>query len=209
MGVLKPRHARLAALIAIALFIAVVLLVADYRNGWGTSWRAREQATAHVLLDPTEPGARTQLLQHLLIARPPASFPAPTLKNAPLLALYIFSTSNVAGYMRRELIRRHSPLRRLPEEYRSLVQLRFVVGRPAEKTELLWTLPDDLRAEQDEHNDLFVLEEDVDGGKSIAWMQAVGRGRPVQWVFKANDDVSDALEEGLMIDTRIPLERAR
>lgn len=184
----KPRQVRFAAFIA--LLVVVVLLVTDLRAAWVAAWRARDHVAALLFLDETAPGARAQLLQHLLVARPPAAFPAPKLKAAPLLALYVFSTSSVAGYMRRELVRRHSPLRRLPEAYRPLVQMRFVLGRPAEKTELFWSLPVDIQAEQDEHGDLMLLDEDPDGGKSVAWMQAVGRGEPAQWVFKASDEVS-------------------
>lgn len=164
---------------------------------------------ALIFLEPTEPGARTQLLQHLLVAQSPATFAAPTLQDAPLVALYVFSTTSVAGYMRRELIRRQSPVKRLPEEYQSLAQLRFVVGQPATPTELLWTLPEDLRAEQEEHEDLVFVDEDVDGGKSVAWMQVVGQGEPAQWIFKADDEVSATSEKCLTIDGCESAERAQ
>lgn len=208
MGVPKPRQVRFATLLVL-LLLALLLVVNDCRSGWGWAWRTRDRLAALIFLRPTEPGARSQLLQHLLIAQPPAAFRTPSLKEAPLLALYVFSTSNVAGYMRRQLIRRQSPLKRLPEEYQPLVQLRFVIGQPVTPTKLLWTLPEDLSAEQDEHEDLVFIDEDVDGGKSLAWMRAVGQGEPAQWVFKAGDDVSVSSQTFLTIDRREPAQRTR
>lgn len=192
MTSLKSRQVRYAALVGLLLVIVIVVL-RDIKRGWGATFGSYERLKALISAKSTGRSAPPQLLQHLLVSDPPTSFAPPGLEARPFLALYVFSTCNVAGYMRRELIRRRSPLLRLPERYRSLVQLRFVLGRPTGETNLFWTLPDDIRAEQDEHGDLLLLDEDLDGGRSVAWMQSVGRGDPVQWVFKSNEDVSDKL----------------
>lgn len=119
-----------------------------------------------------------------------------------ILLLHIFSIPNTASRKRRELIRDHHPLFALPEEYRHLVEVKFVLGYPKEecRNEALCPGVAEEEAEiekESRHGDLIRLEglkngENMDEGKTWEWIRHVGRegGREAHWVFKCDDDVS-------------------
>lgn len=125
-----------------------------------------------------------------------------------LLMLHIFSIPTAASRQRRELIRYHHPLFAIPEEYRHLVDVKFVIGYPREECRGRVNearcpgVAEEERAiaEEEKHGDLIRLEglkdgENMDEGKTWEWMRYIGRegGREAQWVFKCDDDVSSKL----------------
>lgn len=127
----------------------------------------------------------------------------PPLYSSPsLLKLHIFSTIRNTSRPKRDIIRRLSPIYTIPEQYRHLVEVKFVMGKP--------TLPNgdlDVKkqaqfdAEQKKHGDLFQLDlkhgENLREGKILDWIRAVGDGedggRDSHWLFKMDDDVSNHL----------------
>ncbi|GFZ46867.1 hypothetical protein JCM24511_04087 [Saitozyma sp. JCM 24511] len=114
--------------------------------------------------------------------------------------LHIFSMPTKEARRRRDLIRRYHPLQAVPEGYRHLVELKFVLGRPpprGNETEDEWAWEDDraLQREEETHGDLLHLEglkggENMNEGKSWEWIRHVGRegARPAWWVLKCDDD---------------------
>lgn len=116
--------------------------------------------------------------------------------------LHIFSMPTKEARRRRDLIRRYHPLQAVPEGYRHLVELKFVLGRApprGNETDDEWVWEDDeaLQREEETHGDLLRLEglkggENMNEGKSWEWVRHVGRegARPAWWVLKCDDDVS-------------------
>jgi len=158
-------------------------------------------------------------LEELRKAPWPGSFPIPNLrpqnkeeevltwngngfdrKNAQepaVLMLHIFSMPTSSSRRRRALIRDYHPLNSVPEEYRHLVEIKFVLGhsevhddmRPEEK-ERLEMEEREMIVEQREFGDLIRLKGlhggvNMNQGKTIEWMRWVGKegGRESQWVM--------------------------
>lgn len=92
----------------------------------------------------------------------------------------------------------------LPEEYRHLVDLKFVLGMPKEEcrdrvNEVVCPgVAAEERAiqEEEQYGDLLRLDglkggENMDEGKTWEWLRHIGNGpREAQWVIKCDDDVS-------------------
>jgi hypothetical protein len=114
-----------------------------------------------------------------------------------LLMLHIFSMPTSSSRRRRALIRDHHPLNSVPEGYRHLVEINFVLGHievhddmSSEEKERLEMEEREMIVEQREYGDLIRLEglhggENMNQGKTIEWMRWVGRegGRESQWVM--------------------------
>lgn len=141
----------------------------------------------------------------------PGSYPTPQLRGAntarvkvggadgPVyvqgpawVSLYIFSTSSSKSAGRRRIIREYSPLAPLPEAYRGLVELKFVLGLPKEEdrqTNETIESEKELQKEMEQYGDIIRLTDLVEGdnmnrGKSFKWLKWVGRhGRESQWVL--------------------------
>jgi hypothetical protein len=108
------------------------------------------------------------------------------------VSLYIFSTSSSKSAGRRRIIREYSPLAPLPEAYRGLVELKFVLGLPKEEdrqTNETIESEKELQKEMEQYGDIIRLTDLVEGdnmnrGKSFKWLKWVGRhGRESQWVL--------------------------
>lgn len=108
------------------------------------------------------------------------------------VSLYIFSTSSAKSRRRREIIREYSPLAPLPEAYRGLVEMKFVLGLPKEEergTNETIAEEKELQKEMESYGDIVRLTDLVEGdnmnrGKSFKWLKWVGRhGRESQWVL--------------------------
>ena len=160
--------------------------------------------------DPSNGVGDLKLWPALLAAPSPYSFPLPSLvssldaprtaeNGAAFFALYIFSTASPSGRKRRNLIRSLSPLNTIPEAYKHLMDLKFVIGHPDPAKTYTSEMRVEERATRDEmamYGDIVRLEGLLEGdnmnkGKSIEWLRWVGRqGRPAHWVFKCDDDVS-------------------
>lgn len=117
-----------------------------------------------------------------------------------VVLLHVFSTPQPHSRQRRDLIRQHSTLKWIPEGYRHLVEVKFVVGyhdpdsfdEQAEKEER------ELEEEMTVHGDIIRLEglvhgDNMNNGKTWEWIRWVVKEstRRGQWVFKCDDDVSD------------------
>jgi hypothetical protein len=136
----------------------------------------------------------------------PGTYEAPKLGHVvdgkgdgALLMLHIFSMPNKHSRERRALIRKYHPLQTIPEEYRHLVEIKFVLGRyhlspepemGSEERKKIEMEEEEMQAEQDMYGDLIRLEglhggENMNQGKTIEWMKWVGRegGREAQWVM--------------------------
>jgi hypothetical protein len=114
-----------------------------------------------------------------------------------LLMLHIFSMPNESSRRRRTLIRQFHPINSVPEEYRHLVEIKFVLGHnevhddmSSEEKDKLEMEEREMIVEQREFGDLIRLEglhhgENMNQGKTIEWMRWVGRegGREAQWVM--------------------------
>lgn len=121
-----------------------------------------------------------------------------------LLAMHIFSMPNAKGRARRKLIRDHNPLDAMPDEYRHLVDFKFVIGypRPECRERVNEVLCPGVQAEEaaireeQQYGDLLRVEglkngENMDEGKTWMWLRQLGRQeREAQWVMKCDDDVS-------------------
>lgn len=122
-----------------------------------------------------------------------------------LLMLHVFSMPTPAARARRQIIRDHSPLLGIAEEYRHLVDFKFVLGYPKEEcrdrvNEVVCPgVEEEERAirEEERYGDILRLDglkggENMDQGKTWEWIRHIGNGpREAQWVMKCDDDVSD------------------
>lgn len=114
-----------------------------------------------------------------------------------LLMLHVFSMPGESSRRRRDLIRQYSPLLSVPEEYRHLIDFKFVLGR-WERTNAMsdseWEAiveeERETQPEQARHGDMVRLEglkhgENMNEGKTLEWLRWVGRpgGREAQWVM--------------------------
>jgi hypothetical protein len=121
------------------------------------------------------------------------------LTSPALIKLHVFSTAFPGARAKRDLIRRLSPMLNIPLPYRHLVELKFVLGHAEdgdggvdEAVEAL------LAEEQNERGDLIRLRiahgENMNEGKTLDWIRAVGTGqdggKEAWWLFKVDDDVS-------------------
>lgn len=138
--------------------------------------------------------------------QPPALSPpvydAGRVISPAILKLHVFSTVTIDAYAKRRLIRKHSPLLNLPEEYRHLVEMRFVLGHAYNEDGTVDTELEVLLAEEGRvHDDLIRLDllhgENLREGKILDWIHAAGTGedggRPAWYLFKCDDDVSGGL----------------
>lgn len=148
--------------------------------------------------------------QELLAAPPLESWPTPSLGDgSAFLFLHIFSTSSESSRKRRTLIRQHSPLEVIPEEYRSLIEIKFILGRPTTvelADPVVGEEEKEIEMEMKEYGDIVRLNglfngENKHNGKSYAWAQWVGSqgGRQAQWVFKCDDSGSIVLNTLLFL----------
>lgn len=125
-----------------------------------------------------------------------------------ILMLHIFSIPNTTSRLKRQVIRKHHPLLAIPEAYRHLVDVKFIIGYPREECRgrLNETLcpgvaaEEEAIAEEERYGDLIRLEglkdgENMDNGKTWEWIRYIGKEgrREAQWVFKCDDDVSNCL----------------
>ncbi|EIW73324.1 hypothetical protein TREMEDRAFT_73046 [Tremella mesenterica DSM 1558] len=111
-----------------------------------------------------------------------------------LLKLHVFSTPHISASKRRRLIREYSPMHYIPREYRHLIEFNFVLGR----LPLIENVMDpvELKKEQEEYGDMIFLDglkggENMNDGKTLDWVKAVGRGKAGKeawWVVKCDDD---------------------
>ena len=132
-------------------------------------------------------------------------FVSPSAYISPsIVKLHVFSKackSDEGAGTKRQLIRTLHPARSVPPELAHLIELKFIVGHarrpdgtPDEEVER------SLDAEQAEYGDLIRLNlkngENLREGKILDWVHAVGSGndggRPSWWLFKVDDDVSEA-----------------
>lgn len=121
------------------------------------------------------------------------------LTSPALVKLHVFSTAFPGARAKRDLIRRLSPLLNIPVPYRHLVELRFVLGHAEDGDGGVDEAAEAMLAEeQNEHGDLIRLHiahgENMNEGKTLDWIRAVGTGqdggREAWWLFKVDDDVS-------------------
>jgi hypothetical protein len=113
---------------------------------------------------------------------------------------------NAKGRAKRKLIREHNPLDAISDEYRHLVDFKFVIGypRPECRNRVNEVLCPGVQAEEaaireeQQYGDLLRVEglkngENMDEGKTWMWLRQLGRQeREAQWVMKCDDDVSVA-----------------
>lgn len=139
--------------------------------------------------------------------RKPVVYSNGTIDTGPaLLAMHIFSMPNAKGRAKRKLIREHNPLDAISDEYRHLVDFKFVIGypRPECRNRVNEVLCPGVQAEEaaireeQQYGDLLRVEglkngENMDEGKTWMWLRQLGRQeREAQWVMKCDDDVSAA-----------------
>lgn len=176
----------------------------NFMTANGPTWLANHPK----LLWPDHPiWGQVDKIPELQAATWPGNFSTPQLrppsdsdsrdKGAPaLLMLHIFSMPKAASRRRRAVIRHHSPLLSIPEEYRYLVEVKFVLGRtPTDDTSIYGRKEVEeeeveTKKEQEMYGDLIRLDRLVNGenmneGKSLAWARWFGRdgGREAQWVM--------------------------
>lgn len=135
--------------------------------------------------------------------------------TSPVIAkLHIFSTVQEKARQKRKLIRQLTVLDQIPEEYRHLIEIKFVMGHAyKENWEVDQEMEDLLKLEQEEHGDLIRLSlvhgENLREGKILDWMHAAGSGedggRPGWWTFKVDDDVSGGVVRGILELTVYPI----
>lgn len=168
-----------------------------------SSWTANH---AHRIYPNHPEWGTVEDIQDLRAATWPGSYPIPQLRaplidkeeeTPALLMLHIFSMVGTDSRRRRELIRANSPLLSIPEAYRHLVEVNFVIGHPKSTNEMV---AGDKRAmaiemgltrkEGEKYGDLITLDdlkygENMNDGKTLSWSRWVGRpgGREAQWVM--------------------------
>ncbi|WWC85862.1 uncharacterized protein L201_000729 [Kwoniella dendrophila CBS 6074] len=122
--------------------------------------------------------------------------------TTPALAMiHIFSMPNKKSRQRRNLIRKLNLLEAIPDEYKHLVEIKFVLGYDQsikeyeEGYKTILEEEEEIQSESDRYRDLIRLRELEDGenmnkGKSWEWLRYVGRegGRRGWWVLKCDDD---------------------
>lgn len=155
------------------------------------------------------------LMPELLCSTWPGEFDIPELTSATwrmidgverlaspaFLMLHIPSIATPSARRRRDLIRSVDLLAAVPEAYRHLIELRFVLGYPDEAERRRKPVQEEereLEREQRLYGDLIRLKgleggENMDHGKTLEWIRWVGREgrRAAWWVIKCDDDVSD------------------
>lgn len=125
-----------------------------------------------------------------------------------LVKIHIFSLPTSKAQSKRNLIRSISPIQNIPEKYRHLIEIKFVLGIPLdqEAREIDAEIEESLVEEQRTHGDLIRLRglkngENIREGKILEWLKAVGDGddgdREAWFVFKMDDDVSSDREWAL------------
>ncbi|WRT63797.1 uncharacterized protein IL334_000722 [Kwoniella shivajii] len=117
-----------------------------------------------------------------------------------ILMIHILSTPFTSSRHRRYLIRELNLLESIPNEYRHLIELKFVLGISNTKEgENGWLESREEEIEISKENKMFgdlirlkLLEngENMNNGKSWEWLRYVGRegGREAWWVIKCDDD---------------------
>ncbi|OXL09512.1 hypothetical protein C348_02258 [Cryptococcus neoformans Gb118] len=187
-------------------------------------------AIGHLVPHPGGPSGPPRIIPGLRSARPMEEWDVPLLTNpsyAPdpsdtsnailtspaLLMLHIFSTPTPESRARRSLIRSTaSPLLFIPPQYRHLVELKFILGRPtpivgSSSASPLWNETEEqmVDAEDKMYGDLVRLEgledgENLNKGKTWEWIRWVGtRERVGWWVMKCDDDTLPILPNLLPI----------
>ncbi|WWC99202.1 hypothetical protein V866_006097 [Kwoniella sp. B9012] len=113
------------------------------------------------------------------------------LTSPAVLMLHIFSTSTSGSRRRRNLIRQLDLMDAVPEEYRHLIEIKFVMGNKTESEQE----EEEIRKEIKMYGDVIRLKslkgmENMNNGKSWEWLRYVGRqgGRKAWWVMKCDDD---------------------
>lgn len=122
--------------------------------------------------------------------------PVPLHQQDPAwVSIYIFSTSSPSSRSRRDLIRMHHPALSLPLEYRHLLDVTFVLGRPEAKQRTGKELREmeanerDIEKEMEKYGDVLRLNglqggDNINQGKTWEWIRWVGnKGREAQWVL--------------------------
>jgi hypothetical protein len=124
------------------------------------------------------------------------------LKSPAIIKFHVFSTAvSEKSYVKRQLIRRLSPMYQIPPEYRHLVDIKFVMGYNYLDTwgpPLNETMESKIREEEREYGDILRLPglwrgENLRDGKILQWIRDVGEGkdgRDAWYLFKVDDDVS-------------------
>ncbi|WVW81846.1 hypothetical protein I302_103844 [Kwoniella bestiolae CBS 10118] len=125
------------------------------------------------------------------------------LASPAILMLHIFSTPTEGSRKRRMLIRELGLMEAVPEEYRHLVEIKFVLGINSEAKEgededkhrIGLEEEKEIDTEMKMYGDLIRLRllengENMNNGKSWEWLRYVGRegGRKAWWVMKCDDD---------------------
>lgn len=214
------RHPKQALLVVVGLWLAICLFTFDrlvHHKDFGRwfwnyaiSWHP---ALAHIVpIGDWTPCCENPPRWFPDIYEAPwmGTFQAPTLSApvynkeglliSPVIAkLNIFSTVTEEARQKRHLIRSLTVLDQLPPAYRHLVEVKFVLGHAQNKD---GTVNEQMEAiideEQKKHGDLIRLKlkngENLREGKLLNWIRAVGAGedggRPGQYLFKVDDDVS-------------------
>ena len=133
------------------------------------------------------------------------------LTSAAIVKIHIFSTPNEEAAEKRNLIRQLSPLLNLPEAYRHLVEIRFVLGHHLKDGRPDPEVEKGIEMERRTYGDILQLEGLKDGdnlrqGKFLRWLQATVREgeRPAWYTFKMDDDVSGSSWAALTVDCSQP-----
>lgn len=124
------------------------------------------------------------------------------LSSPAIIKFHVYSTATQEkSRVKRDLIRRLSPIYQVPPEYRHLIDVKFVLGYNYLDT---WGLPlnetteSKIREEEREFGDILRLPglwrgENLRDGKLPQWIRDVGQGkdgRDAWYLFKVDDDVS-------------------
>ncbi|WVR03582.1 hypothetical protein IAU60_000574 [Kwoniella sp. DSM 27419] len=111
-----------------------------------------------------------------------------------LLMLHIFSTPSAGSRRRRQVIRDVDLIQAIPDPYRHLIEIKFVLGVNLD-IEANREEEAAIAREAETYGDLIRLKdlhngENMNEGKTWEWLRYVGRtgGREAWWVLKCDDD---------------------
>ncbi|OCF40731.1 hypothetical protein I317_05426 [Kwoniella heveanensis CBS 569] len=158
-------------------------VVSELRNApWAGGWNTPKLVSPEYRYVPTSRGIQMHLI------------------SPAFVMLHIFSTSSAGSRKRRHFIRELGLTGAIPEKFRHLVEIKFVMGlqRPQEGHEGSKEAEEqekEIARENELFGDIVRLrelegEENMNHGKSWEWLRYVGRegGRKAWWVLKCDDD---------------------
>ncbi|WVF65943.1 hypothetical protein IAT40_000681 [Kwoniella sp. CBS 6097] len=149
---------------------------------WAGSWETPTLKSPEYRYVPSSKGSQMKLV------------------SPAFLILHVFSTPSPGSRKRRHFIRELGLAEAVPEKYRHLVEIKFVMGlqRPQEG-EQGWKEAEEEENEIARENEVFgdivrlrelEAKENMNHGKSWEWLRYIGRegGRKAWWVLKCDDD---------------------